>query len=212
MSEAELSPRILRKRDEILDAATRAFRDEGYEAASMDRIAELASASKRTVYNHFGSKEALFQAVFERLVEQIHALKRFAYDPDAPLAEQLTRFARAKSMLAEEPGWQGLLRTLLGVFMNQPQLVIAAMLKAKEGERALQDWLRAAADHGRMVVPDPTRAADLFWNMVSGALFWPQLFLGPLPVKHRDEAIEDIVETFLCRYRAPEPAKSPAKR
>ncbi len=212
MTEVEQSPRVLRKRDAILDAATRAFRDEGYEAASMDRIAELARASKRTVYNHFGSKEALFQAVFERLVEQIHALKRFAYDPDAPLAEQLTRFARAKSALAEEPGWQGLLRTLLGVFMHQPQLVITAMLKAKDGERALHDWLRAAAADGRMVVPDPTRAADLFWNMVSGALFWPQLFLGPLPAKHRDEAIEDIVETFLCRYRAPETAKTPAKR
>jgi TetR/AcrR family transcriptional regulator of autoinduction and epiphytic fitness len=200
MSDDALSPRSQRKRDAILDAAARAFREDGFDAASMDRIAELAGASKRTVYNHFGSKEALFQAVFERLVEQIHALKRIAYDPVAPLEEQLTRFARSKSTLAEQPEWQGLLRTLLGVFMHQPQLVIAAMLKAKDGERALQDWLKAASEHGRLAVADPSRAADLFWNMVSGALFWPQLFLGPLPAKQRDDAIEDIVETFLCRF------------
>ena len=61
--------RLSIKRDIILDAATMAFRDEGYECTSMDRIAELAGASKRTVYNHFGSKEALFQAVVERLFE-----------------------------------------------------------------------------------------------------------------------------------------------
>ncbi|MCB9787660.1 MAG: TetR/AcrR family transcriptional regulator [Deltaproteobacteria bacterium] len=203
-SDGELSPRLTRKRDEILDAATEAFRNEGYEAASMDRIAELAGASKRTVYNHFGSKEALFQAVFARLVDTVHGLQRFPYDPAAPLDEQLTRFARTKSVLAEDPGWHGLLRTVLGVFIHQPALVIEAMLRAKQGERALQDWLSAAAADGRLRIPDVARAADLFWNMVSGALFWPQLFMGALPAAYRDSLIEDIVETFLCRYRAPQ--------
>ena len=61
--ETQTEPRPNAKRKTILDAAMAAFRDDGYESASMDRIAELAGASKRTVYNHFGSKEALFQAI-----------------------------------------------------------------------------------------------------------------------------------------------------
>ena len=57
-----------KKRESILDAAVKAFADEGYENASMDRIAEIADASKRTVYNHFPSKDVLFEEVLDRFI------------------------------------------------------------------------------------------------------------------------------------------------
>ncbi|HCT25152.1 MAG TPA: TetR family transcriptional regulator, partial [Stenotrophomonas sp.] len=40
-----------RKREAIVRAAVEEFRASGYEATSMDRIAEVAGVSKRTVYN-----------------------------------------------------------------------------------------------------------------------------------------------------------------
>ncbi len=79
--EIQRESRIIAKRETILAASTAAFRDEGYESTSMDRIAELAGASKRTVYNHFGSKEALFQAVVARLFDEATALNQVAWDP-----------------------------------------------------------------------------------------------------------------------------------
>ena len=57
-----------RKRESIIDAAIRAFQEDGFDNTSMDRIAEVAGASKRTVYNHFESKEDLFGAVVERFM------------------------------------------------------------------------------------------------------------------------------------------------
>jgi len=57
----------------------------------MDRIAELAGASKRTVYNHFGSKEAFFQAVIARFFDEVHALKDIRWQPDATLESQRKR-------------------------------------------------------------------------------------------------------------------------
>ncbi len=95
MSESERETRTSRKRAAILEAATAAFRDEGYETTSMDRIAELASVSKRTVYNHFGSKEALFQAVVDRLFDRAAALKRVPWNPELSLEEQLTAVREA---------------------------------------------------------------------------------------------------------------------
>jgi TetR/AcrR family transcriptional regulator of autoinduction and epiphytic fitness len=56
-----------RKREAIVRAAVEEFRASGYEATSMDRIAEVAGVSKRTVYNHFPSKEALFSMILEEL-------------------------------------------------------------------------------------------------------------------------------------------------
>jgi AcrR family transcriptional regulator len=49
----------------ILDAARRLFADRGFEAASIDDIAEAAGVAKGAVYHHFESKEALFERVLE---------------------------------------------------------------------------------------------------------------------------------------------------
>jgi TetR/AcrR family transcriptional regulator of autoinduction and epiphytic fitness len=52
-----------RKRQAIIEAAIDEFRTAGYETTSMDRIAARAEVSKRTIYNHFPSKEVLFAEI-----------------------------------------------------------------------------------------------------------------------------------------------------
>ena len=56
-----------KKRLNILDAAEQLFFECGVEHATMDQIAKAAQASKRTVYNHFSTKEELFQAILTRM-------------------------------------------------------------------------------------------------------------------------------------------------
>ena len=56
-----------RKRAAIITAAIAEFRARGFEATSMDRIASAASVSKRTVYNHFPSKDDLFEQILQEL-------------------------------------------------------------------------------------------------------------------------------------------------
>lgn len=53
----------------ILLAAKTLFRKRGYEAVSIDDIAEAAGCKKGAVYHHFDSK----QAIFERLVDEMQA-------------------------------------------------------------------------------------------------------------------------------------------
>jgi len=53
-------------RARILDAAERAFADMGLDGASLRRIVRGARVNLATVYYHFGSKEGLMAAVFER--------------------------------------------------------------------------------------------------------------------------------------------------
>lgn len=200
METQENSP-INAKRQTILDAATSAFRDEGYECTSMDRIAELAGASKRTVYNHFGSKDALFQAVVARLVDASVALEQLAWDPERPLEDQLADFAQAKAVLAEDPASLCLVRVVFGVFIKHPELVREVITRSTEQENSLVTWLRKAADAGRLEVPDPELAANLFWSMAKGALFWPQLLEGPMDAGTRNALMGELVQTFLARYR-----------
>ncbi|KQX49346.1 MULTISPECIES: TetR/AcrR family transcriptional regulator [unclassified Streptomyces] len=61
-AEGPSGPRAARKRQAVLRAARDLFLREGF-GVGMDAIAAEAGVSKVTVYNHFGSKEALFTAV-----------------------------------------------------------------------------------------------------------------------------------------------------
>jgi TetR/AcrR family transcriptional regulator of autoinduction and epiphytic fitness len=54
-------------REHILDAAKLAFLEDGFERTSMDAIAARAETSKRSLYAHFPTKDALFLAVVERI-------------------------------------------------------------------------------------------------------------------------------------------------
>jgi AcrR family transcriptional regulator len=53
-------------RERLLDAAMQVFASNGYEGASVDRIAEQAGYSKGAVYSNFSSKEELFLELLKR--------------------------------------------------------------------------------------------------------------------------------------------------
>jgi AcrR family transcriptional regulator len=61
----------------ILDAAQRVFLKRGYQSASLDEIAEVAPASKPTIYAHFEGKEALFEAVVARVLDSLTNFESF---------------------------------------------------------------------------------------------------------------------------------------
>ncbi len=52
--------------DHLADTAWRLFATEGFEAVTMERIAEAADVAKGTLYNHFPAKEALLRHRFHR--------------------------------------------------------------------------------------------------------------------------------------------------
>ena len=73
MSSQPVSTRLTdRKRDAIVVAAIAEFREHGFAGTSMDRIAAAAEVSKRTVYNHFPSKDDLFAEILLQLLSLIH--------------------------------------------------------------------------------------------------------------------------------------------
>jgi AcrR family transcriptional regulator len=57
----------------LLEAAAQEFAARGIAGARVDRIAEVAKCNKAQIYHYFGSKDQLFDAVFNALVvETIH--------------------------------------------------------------------------------------------------------------------------------------------
>ena len=188
------------KRESIVDAAIRAFQQDGYESTSMDRIAEVAGASKRTVYNHFPSKEALFEAVVERFMEEASARKLIPYDPERSLNDQLADFAAAKLDVLDNPRWMGIVKVGLGSMLRDPELARRVTANAAAAERHFTSWLERAVEDGRLDVPDPELATRVFLGMISGALFWPQAIEGPMAAEVEAALQKELIETFLSRY------------
>ncbi len=74
----------------MVDAAVRCFARNGYQAASMDEIAESAGVSKPLVYLYLNSKEELFTAVIRREARALlGAVAEAVVDRSAPPDERL---------------------------------------------------------------------------------------------------------------------------
>jgi AcrR family transcriptional regulator len=59
------------RREQILDAATRAFARTGFTGTSLDDIAAEAGVSHVILYRHFASKSDLYRAVLDRACTQL---------------------------------------------------------------------------------------------------------------------------------------------
>lgn len=69
--------------DRILKAAWEVLSEHGPDKFSIDRVAATAQASKRTIYDRFGSKVPLLQAVLDDRIGQIFTtIRELSDDPD----------------------------------------------------------------------------------------------------------------------------------
>jgi len=67
MGEAVRSKRV-EQRARIVDAARRLFAEHGFEEVTMAEVAAAAGVARATVFNHFGSKHALVEAITEDVI------------------------------------------------------------------------------------------------------------------------------------------------
>ncbi len=188
------------KRESILSAATDAFIEFGFEKTSMDLIAEKANASKRTVYNHFPSKEGLIEEAFNLFLRDAFESKNIEYDPQKTIEVQLGEFADSKMKITEDPRQLGLMRVTLSAFVTHPQMAERAVLFSDSQEDGLVKWLKKAMEDGRLNIKDPELAAESFWSLFSGTFFWPPIIRGPVDKKVGWKLKAEFIQLFLARY------------
>jgi TetR/AcrR family transcriptional regulator of autoinduction and epiphytic fitness len=193
-----------RKRAAILDAAVAEFREAGYEATSMDRIAASAGVSKRTVYNHFPSKEALFTRILEQMWERGADGLDISYRSDRPLRAQLLELVAQKMRLLHDASFIDLARIAIAAGVHNPDLARDLIARLGDREEGLTAWVRAAAADGRLKTQDPVFASMQLQGLVKGFAFWPQIAMGqpPLSAAQQKQVGEEAVEMFLAYYAA----------
>ena len=95
-------------KDRILSAAYELFYKEGFARAGMDGIAGAAGVTKRTLYYHFESKDALAAAVLDRQHLLVFArFEKWGTGPVRTPGEFLVSLFDQIEVWASEPRWLG---------------------------------------------------------------------------------------------------------
>lgn len=191
-----------RKRQAILAAAIDEFRTAGYETTSMDRIAARAEVSKRTVYNHFPSKEALFAEMLRQLWDAALEGEELSYRPDRPLREQLLELIAQKLRLLNDESFVSLARVAIAAGIHSPDRARDMVARMGEREEGLTVWIRDAAAAGRLKVKDTTFASHQLQGLVKSFAFWPQITMAQpsLDAAMQKQVSESAVDMFLAYY------------
>ena len=195
------------ERDErLLEIATRMFLEYGFEATSMDGLAEAAAIGKATLYARYADKAALFADVLRRRILEVYGPLEETFGnapPDTDLATMLQEVAEqlVGQSLSDSSVTLGRILSAQG-----PRFPDLARLAISEGYgrqlRLIEGILARFADEPRYRLDDVPLAADLFLSLVLGPATRSKMYglaLDPGQLRRRTDAAVQIFVRGLGR-------------
>ena len=196
----ELKNRSDLKREQILKVAGQLFMEHGFNAVTMEAIAEAAPVSKPTLYNHFENKAALFFAVMEARADFLFHTIEGEIRHDRPIAETLTKMARSFLEIVLRPEAIRMYRIMIAEAANFPELGhIFYQSGPRKISQLISNYLAVEHKAGHLHVTNPDLSANFFINMIKGNGHM-QCILAlkeEIPPKERAEIIDYAVKVFL---------------
>ncbi|KUJ76449.1 hypothetical protein AVO45_11690 [Ruegeria marisrubri] len=189
-----------KKRKDIIEAAIEEFRENGFLGAKTTQIAKRAGVSSRTLYNHFETKEALFDAITEIMIARNSAMAPVPYDPDRPLDEQLIEALERYVSVITEPEAIGLNRMVISEFLRDLDRSRAFFAESLAHDYPIKRLIEEAMQAGALRKADPEFATSQLLALVKNFFFWPEFLLGEK--QKTDGIMRDCVAMFLSHYRA----------
>jgi AcrR family transcriptional regulator len=165
------SPEYVARLEQIVDAAAEVFHQKGYDAGSLDDVAEALDLRKASLYHYVNSKAQLLYHIFDRsLTLGLARLEELAATNADPV-ERLTAFVSHQvSIVAEE-------RSMFSVFFSaRPRLEDEFEKRILELERRYLhhyiDAVKGAMNVGAIPVGNPRYTAQAILGMSSWVYKW----------------------------------------
>jgi AcrR family transcriptional regulator len=193
-----------KKRRQIMEGARRLFLAQGFDAASMNAIAQDAGVSKGTLYVYFESKEELFEAIVEEQCAE-QAQQIFAFETNEDIQVVLGRVGRELVRFLCRPGGVPALRTVIAIADRMPGLGAKFYLAGPaRGIASLKAYFEDQVNAGVLKPHDCEIAAAQFIQSCLSLTFWPMLynFAGPPTEERIQRVVEMAVHTFLATHKA----------
>jgi TetR/AcrR family transcriptional regulator of autoinduction and epiphytic fitness len=194
--------------DAILVGAKRLFLAEGYDGVNLERIAEAAGVSRQTVYNQFGSKEAVFRSMIEFHWANINKDEIFSDLPKARAPENpkatLKRFADAILRFVSDTDQIAFTRLVIAESRRLPWIGQEFYRLGKQPLlRAFVRCIQRMIEDRQLACPNPELAAHQFLGLIQEFVIWPKVMAigaAVLDMPPDKVVIEEAIRMFLGRY------------
>jgi AcrR family transcriptional regulator len=177
----------------ICDAAALLFAQKGYDATSLQDVADRVGVTKAGLYYYFPTKDALFDKIVLRVLEEMLETTKAAVATKAGLDQRLTAFmvAHADYFLAHRDTYRS---SFFGRTGGRSSDYNAEQLAARRAYvRFLEDILKDGASEGTMKPEDvPTLARGIL-----GMLNWMARWYQPDGAKSPQQIAESYAEILL---------------
>jgi AcrR family transcriptional regulator len=189
------------KRGAILEAAAEVFAERGL-GAPLEAIAAQARVSKQTLYNHFGGRVELLRALISDRRSLVTA-PLDAPDADDHPEDALAGYAEAMMRRYIAPRTSAMFKVAIAAAGEHPE---AARVVLETGPRAararLAAYLARETALGRLDVPRPDEAAEMFAGMAAGHMLLGLLLGGEAPADEADIArrARDCAQRFVRAF------------
>lgn len=167
------------RRNEILDVARRLVYTKGYEQMSIQDILDALGISKGAFYHYFDSKQALLEALIERMMDEVmQALEPVARDPNLPALTKLQRYfgAAAQWKSARKP----MMIELMRIWYDDHNALArqkAFSAAVKRVAPLLGEIIRQGVQEGALTTPYPEQAGEIVLTTFQSL---GDVFLAPL--------------------------------
>lgn len=203
---AAVDPRVQRSRAAIVQAATQQFLTYGYVDTNLDDVAALANISRRTIFNVFTDKQAVFRAVLDQAIETAERYSLEVVDRlgEGDVASELRDAATQLAQAVLGGRIVALRRLLVAEVRRFPEL--AASYYDRAPGRVMVGLATAFERYhkrGLLSVDHPLRAAEHFAFLVLGASLDHAMFTPDTTVVDQDLVLARAhtgVDTFLRAY------------
>ena len=193
------------RRKAFIDAAREAFFANGYAGTTMSSIASKVGGSKTTLWSYFPSKEDLFAAIVDDIVEHYGQVLTLDLPVDRPVREVLRNFGNVLMTKLTSTPLLSLYRLVVGEADRFPHLAETFYDRGpRRGKARAAEWVAEKMARGELRMGNPMRAVQHFSGLCQSGIY--QFAILGLP-EGRDldrvaAEVEDAVDTF---YRAWKP-------
>ena len=191
-----------KKKQQIIMAAVAEFRENGFAGTSMDNVAQRAEVSKRTVYNHFASKDELFLGIVKHMFGLLAETSPEPYVAGQAIKPQLEKIAKLKIDLFSSDEFIGFSRVVMPEALHNPERMLQAMSQMSSIESDMNNWFNAAIADNQLDFECGEDACGKFMGLLKMEAYWPQLIKGkPAPSEaEKQKMIDDVIGMFLGYY------------
>ncbi|MBM3595939.1 MAG: TetR/AcrR family transcriptional regulator [Alphaproteobacteria bacterium] len=187
---------LARRKARVMEVATDLFITHGYAGTSLIDIARGAGVATRTLYQHFGDKEALFREVIFARDTAGTVAKPVVKDGDT-LFEALLRTARYALEATFQPHAVGLMRLMIAESQRFPEFMRETTMSIfARFERNIEKVFIALEAAGAIPPGDLAKSATLFDDVVQGShplMTYTDWRAGPPSEEEMRERIEFFI-------------------